>query len=205
MVKGALVAGYTIIEMMVVLVVIAIMTTASLYGLSQNNSVQPLVNAQKELANTMRSIQNQVVNGSDGVSIKSLILPPASNCSVTSCSYTVVSSYLTSSYQSSVVTLPRGIQFANLNSTNPTAICFANPNLSNFNQDQYCVTNVVSKFGCTCTSQPCTNVVGFICTGDASPVLTNVSSFTITLTRGVIQKNVRLEGSGMIINRIYAE
>ncbi len=203
MVKAIASSGFTLVELMVVLALIAIVATGAFFGLSQSNNVQPLINAQKELVSALRSIQNQVINGSDGVSVKSVILPIASNCTASSCSYTVVNSYLTSTYQSTVVNLPRGIQFANLDAAKPTAICFSNPNLTNFEVGQVCVTDVTSKLGCTCAVSPCTSFIGFICNGGSSPTLSSVSAFDITLLKGSAQKVIRLEGSGMKINRIY--
>lgn len=189
--------GFTIIELMVVLGVIALISAIALYGLSQYNSTQPLDNAQKEFVTKLRSLQNQVVNGSDGVSVKSVVLPPSSNCTVNSCSYTVVNSYLSSTYVTTAVSLPKGVQFANL-AVNPTAICLSNPNLTNFSAGQPCVTDAGLKRGCTSGR-------AFVCDDGTTPSINVTSPFEVVFSQGAAQRKVILEGSGMRINRIYAQ
>lgn len=191
------IAGFTIIELMVVLGVIGIISVLAFYGLSQSNNTQPLDNAQKEFVTTLRSLQNQVVNGSDGVSVKSVILPPSPSCTVNSCSYTVVNSYLSSTYMTTVVSLPKGVQFANL-AVNPTAICLSNPNLTNFSAGQPCATDASLKRGCTSGQ-------AFACNDGTTPSINVTSPFEVVFSQGAARRKVILEGSGMKINRIYAQ
>lgn len=192
------IAGFTIIELIVVIGVIGLVGTIVLYGLSQYNNTQPLTNAQREFVTTLRSVQNQVINGADGVSVKSIILNPA-NCSATSCFYRIVNSYLGASLSYSTVYLPRGVQFS---VASHLAICFSHPNLASFSTSQKCVYNVST--GESCNGSGATNLTGYICTAGTPSVASSPASFTVTFTQGSAQGKVILEGSGMKINRIYA-
>jgi len=195
--------GFTLIEMMVVLGVISIIAMVAFYGLSQYNNTQPLFNAQKEFLTALRALQNQVNNGSDGVSVKSLIFNKN-----TPSSYTIVNSYITTasnpSYSVTTINLPSGVTLYSVGGTllpsltNPTAICLSNPNLFNFDTNQICVTDVTAKRGCA-------SGVGFTCTDGTTPSVNSISPFEIVLNQGAAQKKVVLEGSGMKINRIYAQ
>lgn len=193
-------AGFTIIELMVVLGVISIVMVTAFYGLSQYNNTQPLDNAQKELITTMRSVQNQVNNGVDGVSVKSIIFNPG-NCSATSCFVRIITSYL-AGINSTVVYLPRGVQFS---VASHRAICFSNPNLTAFTASQKCV-YITSGESCNGSVAGDTgNSVGYVCIAGTPSQAIAPASYTITLTQGSKQRNVILEGTGMRINRIYAQ
>lgn len=187
--------GFTLVEMVAVLGIISIVSGMALFGLSQYNNTQPLFNAQKELLTNLRSVQNQVVNGSEGVSVKSVILDGASPTS-----YTIVNSYLGASLSTTQVNLPSNVSFFGLSGV--VAICFSNPNLTSFGSDQKCVYSISS--GGSCNNSNLQNKMGYVCAAGTPPVSSSPASFTITLAQGSSQKKVILEGSGMKINRIYA-
>lgn len=197
--------GFTLIELLVVIAVISVVALVVYFGLNSNNGSQLLANTQSEFLVQVRALQNQVANGSDGVSVKSLIIPSGpSNCNATSCSYTIVSSYLGSTYKTATISLPAGVQFYSVggvlysNLTGPVAICFANPNLASFGSGQPCVTNVSLQRGCTSGS-------AFACNDGAPPTINSLSPFVITFNQGTVQKSVVFEGSGTNITRIYGQ
>lgn len=192
MVKTNSAFGFTLVELLVVISLIGIMTAMVLGGLGQFRNSQSLANAQAEFLVQLRAVQNQVINGSDEIAVKSLVVVPNSS------SYTIVNSYLTNPISKISVELPTGVMVAVVEPTGITAssgVCFSNPALVSFDATRKCVSSVDA-------SSACVSGAGMLCTG------TNVNSaarVTVRFYLGSMSKDVVLEGSGMMINRIYAK
>lgn len=183
MVKQSSGLGFTLIELAVVLSVIGLVAAVAIYGLAGFKNTDPVTNAQRELVVNLRSVQNKINNGGDGVSVKSVDF---SVCATEPCSYVL---------GGMTVSLPSGVTIPTLSASgvnSPLSICFVNPNLSKLD-------------GYTCgSSNACTSGVGYLCDRSGPGVLSQPASLTITFQKGTFQKTVVVEGAGMKINRIYA-
>lgn len=182
MVKYSFKSGYTLIELTIVLAIISIIAGIAFFGFSGYNQEQVVRNAQQELITNLRSVQNQVVNGSDGVAIKSVILNNGAN------SYTIVDDQTPTTR---TVSLPANITI----STASTVLCFVNQNVTAYTNTRRCFVS---------TTNACVSGSGYICdpsnfsaSGPSSQVI------TLTHTNGT-NKSITINGSGMQINQIYA-
>ncbi len=119
--------GYTLIEMLVVIAIMSFIAVMSLYGMKNQDKTHYLNSAQKDFLNTLRSTQNKVNTGANGLAVRSFILTSGS-------------------------TWGNGITYT-ITGGGTKAICFVNPNLSTFtsvNKCESCVTG--SGYICTGTT-----------------------------------------------------
>ena len=68
-------SGYTLIELMVVLAVICFIATIAFYGIKSYDNSQAVINEQLDFVNQLRSEQNKVINGADGLNTRSVSIP----------------------------------------------------------------------------------------------------------------------------------
>lgn len=94
-------SGYTLVEMMVVIAIMGFIATIGFYALKNQDKSQVVINAQRDFLNNMRSVQNKVETGADGLALRTINVPTD-------------------------VSLPTGVSIT----TPAVTLCFANRNLS---------------------------------------------------------------------------
>lgn len=156
-------AGYTLVEMMVVLAVMGLVAGLTIYALRSFNSTEPLSNAQKEFVVNLRSAQTRAESG-DTINNTSVV----QQVTFSSGGYAI---------NGSSISLPAGVSISTLPAN--IVLCFPNPNLDAYDNAGghkcgNCISGVgfVCKSGTTLTSEPVK--VTFTKTG-ASPKIVNIS------------------------------
>lgn len=178
--------GFTLVELMVVLLVTTVIAVIAFFGIKSYGNSQSVTNAQSELVSNLNSLQTQVYNGAAGLNNQYILLQNNQS------SYGV---YDNSNALLRTVTLPATVQ---LPSGWPPflAICLANPNLTSYSN-----TSGISQ------CYQCSFGTYFACQFDGGGTYGQVGSgattFQIGLTNGPVTKYVTIEGSGMTINRIF--
>lgn len=95
--------GYTLVEMLVVIAIMSFIAVLSLYGMKSQDKTHFLNSAQKDFLNTLRSTQNKVNTGANGLAVRTVRVPTD-------------------------IILPTGVSI-----TSPSAdICFVNSNISTY-------------------------------------------------------------------------
>lgn len=162
--------AYTLIEVTVVLAIVAFMGLLTIYGFSNQNKDQRVVNSQRELVANLRSMQTKIDSGAEGDNVKIANFVNGGNY------YTL---------DGVRVSLPPGVTL--LVSKSPTNIYFSHPAYPNHSSN--------------CAS---TNIY-FACAGtplEAFDGSAGHNSISVGFT-GSTNRFVRVDGSGMNINRIY--
>lgn len=165
--------GYTLIELLIILVISGVIGVLSFFGIRSFNNYDAVVNAQKQFLTSARLLQNQVNNGALGLSVQTISLPGSGS------TYTVGSG-------SPVNLSSKGITITN-SLAQAIKICFAHPAITSYSATYLCGT--------------CTSGAGYVC--DSNSTIQNPARVTVTFTLGSIQKMVQIEGSGMTVTRIY--
>lgn len=178
--------GYSLVELVVVLGVLGLVTIMAFWGMKSFNNSQLVPNAQKELLSTMRSLQTQAYNGARGLNNQYIRFQDNQN------TYSV---WDNSDVLIRTVTLPAKISLQSVPAQTGWTrldICFSNPNLSSFTGS-----GTYKCSGCTTAGSyyACRQTLGIY-----YPVSTPV---TIRLTDGTSNKDIKIDGSGTMINRIY--
>ncbi len=192
--------GFTLIELLVTLSVIAVIATIAFYGLSGAKDPQPVINAQLEFITNFRSLQNSVYQGADGQNYKYLYLDKGGS------NNTKYSIYGNDGVQiGQTVNLPSGVKL-NFSGLPKLAICVVNPNMTLYD-------GPVGSSTSPCWNVSCGAGPYFACQSDTglpggtfSPVgSAGPASITVDFTRGLVKRSITIEGSRMIINRVYTQ
>jgi prepilin-type N-terminal cleavage/methylation domain-containing protein len=177
-------SGYTLVELLVTLGVISFIAAMTLFGLSQYNNGQQVLDVRREFVANIRGVQNKVNNGADGSQ------------------YKVVSVLAGNQYNlaGTVITLPANI------TVSPTNIylCFINPKVPAL-ASGLCGTGTCASPGNACTFAGADRAF-FACSSGClvgySPVTDHLD---VTFSNGTVNKVVTIEGSATNINRIYEQ
>lgn len=111
-VSGIFIKGYTLVELVVVLGIVAFMGALTFYGFTNQNKDSRVISAQRELVVNLRSLQTKVDSGVDGTNFKTATFVSGSN------SYTL---------DGKVVNLTPGVTLSF--ATTPVTIYFSHPSL----------------------------------------------------------------------------
>lgn len=193
--------GYTIVELMIVIGIMAVISTVAFYGLKSNNDRQAVVNAQLEFVSNLRSIVNGVNAGNNnGMHNKILWINTSAGLNT---SYKLYDNNGTPP-QNILETfpLPSNIILKLQNITQPQMyICIPNPSITTYNNvpgntnplDSYC--------------PKCGAGTYFACLTNGLSVNNQITNSTVTVrfqssTNPLIYKDVDIEGVGMTITRI---
>lgn len=186
--------GYTLIELVIVLAIIAGISVLSVYGLASQNSKQLVTNAQLEFVSNLRSVINGVDQGINGQNFEYLLLTNGTN------SYALNSSSGTTTRTFSMLQSKVYLCIVDPPSSQNIAICAANPNLSSYPNGATCSSCASgSYFACQSTG------AGYAPIGNAGPdtITVRFSQNSNCLAAGnVYHKDVVIEGSGMQISRV---
>lgn len=165
--------GYTLVEMMVTMAVIAVISVTAFYGFRSYNRDQQVINAERLFLSNLRAVQNEVNNGARGSSVITVYVPASGP------SYQV---------NGTSVSLPPGIAVSNSLGSN-LYLCFVNRNLASFSAINPC--------------GPCNTGSGYYCIGTAAYSSPSTISFNFTDSSSPITRTVGLDGNGTNINRTY--
>lgn len=170
-------SGYSIVELMVVLAVIAAVGTMAFFGVRSFNSSQTISNVQKEFVTNLRTVQNRVDSGdvlSGGKVVQEITIPANGS------SYTI---------NGRTVSLQNGVTISNSTGVAVT-VCFPDRNLLAYD-------NIIPSIH-ACAS--CVSGIGFICRGSSA----SSSPITVTFRSGSSTSNqtVTINGAGMRVTEI---
>lgn len=164
--------------MVIVIAIIGVISILAFYGFNNYGRAQAVANAQQEFISNLRSVQNSVNNGADGVSVKWVDVSQGGS------SYVINDTH---NHQTVVV-----LNNVTINkSTTIDDICFNNKYLSTYDANNYC--------GNYLGPSPAVGVY------NSSAISTANFPITFTFTWGSYSKNVVIEASGYQITRIYAQ
>lgn len=183
--------GFTLIELMVVIAVLGVVGTMVFFGIQSFDQGQAVLDAQRNLLVSLRTLQNKVNSGADGESVKRVDLVAGGS------SYnlqTVGDETLTVNLPANTTLTYSASDGSPLGS--PLSLCFVNPNLAAFDGTHVCGLP---------SANPCISGSGYVCDRSGVPQALSPPAVRVTLTRGDISKTVVIEGSGMTVTRMYAQ
>lgn len=173
--------GYTMIELMVVIGVMAVIGLLSIYALNSSNDSQTVDSFAKQIATDMRSLQNKAMNGAAG-----------SNCYVMEFLGDGVVNYaLGSKATTTNISIPKGVTLDVSDGggayPNQAFVYFLHP----------------SATYTDCTGSSANACGGVACNGNVNYQLANPIRFIIT--KGSARKFVFVEFSGTQVGRVYVQ
>ncbi len=166
---GTLTKGYTLVELVIVLAIVAFMGLLTVYGFTNQNKDQRIISSQREIVVNLGWLQTKVDSGVGGSSVKTAVFVNGNNY------YTVdgTNVFLTSGVKLSISQTPATIYFSHPAYTSHATACGAAS-------------------------------VYFACAGTPlAPYDGTTYTFIKIGFTGSTNRYVRIDGSGMNVNRIY--
>lgn len=185
-----LLKGYTLVEVVIVLGIIAFMGAMTIYGFSNQNNDQRVVAAQREIIVNLRSIQTKVNSGVDGKNVQTVRFDNGNG-------FYCINDLVTGCPTGTKINLTAGVTLSV--GPTPVVIYFSHQAYTGHLANQ-CGSNVDKA-----TFFACSGIGAAANKCDGTVTCTTVPAISTTAKIGFTgsTRTVTVEGVGMRINRIY--